>query len=210
MRVPLDLQLQLPGYLTVSLSCLLALSDSMADRLARLDELYDHAGQRASAGLSPLLTAMRRQVAEAMDMLLDVARNGQPDAHLGVLGHTAAAYERMHFRLDLVPHQTVPAEIEWFLVDLLGPSGNPLTPPPVVTGLAPQVRAAMIDDSALCALQLPMVDRGNPLGWTLLAAGLARWQDGQKPQDAGPAETGNDAHLLDWLLVRLNDMMGLR
>ena len=184
----------------------------MADRLARLDELYDHASRRAGPGMVPLLAAMRRQVAEAMGLLLDVARHGQSDSQVSVLGHTAAAFERMHFRLDLVPHQAAPAEIEWFLTDLLGPGEATRIPPPVVTGLGPQVREALIDDGALCALQLPMAERDNPLGWTLLAAGLAHWQDGHLHlhERLIRSDTLQDPRLKDWLLVRLSDMMAVR
>jgi hypothetical protein len=191
----------------VSTSSLLALADSLAERLARLDELFAKAGYRGSSGLKPLLQALQAQAAGSLQSLIAAARSadGLPEA----LRQSAEAIGLLHARLDLVPGADVPSEAEWLVSDWLGAAAADRVPPPVLLTLAPEVHATFLPGTTLCSLYLPLAEKANPLAWTLLAHGLGQWVDaafGLHERGAVPA----DATLQRWLVTRLADRLALR
>lgn len=181
----------------MSTSHLLALADSLTDRLARLDELFAKAGPRGSAGLAPLLQALSDQAADATAQLLGAARTAASDRLATALPAGAETLRHLHARLDLVPGTEVPAETDWLLLDWLGAYGEGRVAPPVLPSLVPHVHGTFLPGSTLCGLYLPVAERENPLAWTLLAQPLGRWLAG------APDTTWSTTRLADHLALRL-------
>jgi hypothetical protein len=197
------------GIASVSTSHLLALADSLADRIARLDELFAKAGHRGASGLQPLLLALQAQAAESLQALVTAARSGSADRLVSTLRDAAGTVSQLHARLDLVPGSQAPTETEWLLADWLGTAAEGRVPPPVLLTLSPQVHATFLPGSPLCSLYLPLAERENPLAWTLLAHGLGLWVDaafGLYERSAMPTHTP----LQRWLITRLADRLAVR
>jgi hypothetical protein len=186
---------------------LLALADSLADRLARLDELFARAGHRGSTGLKPLLQALQHQAYGCLHGVITAARSGAADRLVPALHAAAATIRQLHARLDLVPGTQAPAETDWLLTDWLGDLAADQVAPPVLPSLSSYVHGTFLPDSTLCSLYLPVAELENPLAWTLLAQPLGLWLAARAgvavTQPASPLEAWTNARLADHLALRM-------
>ncbi len=190
----------------MSTAHLLALADHLADRLARLDELFAKAAYRGAVGLQPLLQASQAAAVASAEALLAAARSGAVDRLATACEQSAIAVRQLHARLELVPAAHPPTETEWLIADWLGDAAKGPLPPPVLLTLSPQAQASFLPGSSLCSLALPLAERENPLAWTLLANGLGQWLTAVHGVSVGDAE----AALQPWLTARLADRLAVR